>query len=384
MDNKKIYYIIDFIRKLYKNKDFIPLHEPVFFSNEKKYLNECINSTFVSTVGEYVKKAEEKISNITNSKYTILTNSGTSALHLALIACGVRENDEVITQSISFIATANAIRYCKANPIFLDIDKKTLSLSPKSLEEFLKNSTILKNNTLINKKTKNKIKAIVLMHTFGKSAKIKKIIKLAKKYNLKVIEDSAQAFGSKYKDKSLGIFGDIGIFSFNGNKIVTAGSGGAVVTNDKALFEKINNLANVAKIPHKFELLHSKIGYNYKMANINAAILLAQLEKFDNILQKKQNLSKIYKNFFKDLEIEYLDERKGEKSNFWLNTIKLNSKTERDLLANALFNNKIQTRFIYKPINEFDFYKSFQTDDLTTTNELKDKILTLPSSIYYE
>ena len=384
MDNKKIYYIIDFIRRLYKNKDFIPLHEPVFFSKEKEYLLEAFNSTYVSTIGEFIEKAEEKISKLINSKYVLLTNSGTSALHLALLAIGIKPNNEVITQSISFIATANAIKYCGANPIFLDIDKKTLSLSPASLENFLKNNTFIKDNKLYNKKTKNEIKAIVVMHTFGKSAKIKKILKISKKYNLKVIEDAAQAFGSLYKKNFLGTFGDIGIFSFNGNKIITAGSGGVVVTNNKDLFEKVKLLATVAKIPHNFETLHSTIGYNYKITNLNAALLLAQLENFDYILDRKRFLAKQYKEFFKNLKIQYLDERKKEVSNFWLNAIKLNSFEDKNALAKALLNNKIQTRYIYKPINEFDFYKSFQTDDLTTTNELKDKILTLPSSIYYE
>ncbi|EGD3117159.1 LegC family aminotransferase, partial [Campylobacter coli] len=288
---------ISFIKSLF-NKENIALHEPCFIGNEKKYLLECIDNGFVSSVGEFVTRFEEALKEKTKARFVIATNTGTAALHIALLANGIDENCEVITQSISFVATANAIAYTGARAIFLDIDENTLSLGPKALQNFLENHSYQKDGFTYNKITHKRIKACVVMHTFGLSADIEKLCEICKNYNIFLIEDAAEALGSTYKNKALGTFGKCGILSFNGNKIITGGSGGAILCDDENLANLAKHLSTTAKIPHPYEYDHDIIGYNYRLCNINAAILLAGLEKLDFFLENKRELAQIYKEFF--------------------------------------------------------------------------------------
>ena len=280
--------VIQHIRSVYNEpNEFIPLHEPRFVGNEKKYLNDCIDSTFVSSVGEYVKRFEEMLCEITGAKYAIATVNGTNALQIALILSGVQEKDEVITQSLSFIATSNAIAYVGATPHYIDVDKDTMGMSPDSLEKHLSNIAEIKNDACYNKETGNRISACVPMHTFGLPLRIDKIKEICDKYGIALVEDAAESLGSDYKGKHTGTFGDIGILSFNGNKIVTAGGGGAIITDNEELATRAKHLTTTAKIPHQWEYAHDEIGYNFRMPNLNAALVCAQLENLPSFIQSK-------------------------------------------------------------------------------------------------
>ena len=283
---------IDFIRSIYGSERVIPLHEPHFIGNEKKYLNDCIDSTFVSSTGKFVDEFEEKIAKYTGAKYAVATSNGTSALHIALLLANVAKNDEVITQPLTFVATCNAISYCGANPIFIDVDKETMGLSPLSLQAYLKKNAFIKNQQCINNNTGRVIKACVPMHTFGQPCRIDEIKEICDKYNISLIEDAAESLGSFYKDKHTGTFGQMGVISFTGNKIITGGGGGCVITDDEILAKRAKHLTTTAKVSHKWEYIHDMIGYNYRMPNLNAALLVAQLENLESFLLNKRELSK--------------------------------------------------------------------------------------------
>ena len=373
--------IIKFIQQLYNSKSFIPLHKPKFNGNEKKYLNGCIDSTFVSSVGDFVDKFEKDIATYTNSKYAIATVNGTSALHIALILANVKQGDEVITQALSFVATANAISYCKASPIFIDVDKKTLGMSHKALKKFLKKNTFIKDNKCINKKTRKTIKACVPMHTFGHPCKIDKIVKICKKYHIDVVEDAAESLGSFYKKQHTGTFGKLGILSFNGNKIITTGGGGMILTNDKKLANKAKHLTTTAKIPHKYDYYHNEIGYNYRMPNINAALGVAGLENIIDILKIKREIAKQYEDFCYKNGIDFVKEPKNAKSNYWLNAIILKNKKQRDLFLEQTNNNFIMTRPIWKLLNKLPIYQSSKHDGLKNSKWLEKRVVNIPSGV---
>jgi aminotransferase in exopolysaccharide biosynthesis len=290
---------IDFVKKIYGNKKEIPLHEPKFIGNEKKYLKDCIDTTFVSSIGKYVDKFEKKIAKYTGAKYAVATTNGTSALHVSLILAGVEQDDEVITQPLNFIASCNAISYCNAKPIFIDVDRDTMGLSPDALNLFLKNNTLIKNKKCINKRTKKIIKACVPMHSYGHPCRIKEIKKILKKYYIFLIEDAAESLGSFYNNKHTGTFGELGVISFNGNKIITAGGGGCIITNNKVLAKKAKHITTTAKVTHKWDFNHDSVGYNYRMPNLNAALLVAQLENLNSFIKNKRILAKKYEVFFK-------------------------------------------------------------------------------------
>lgn len=372
---------ISFIKSLF-NKENIALHEPCFIGNEKKYLLECIDSGFVSSVGEFVTRFEEALKEKTKTRFVIATNTGTAALHIALLANGVDENCEVITQSISFVATANAIAYTGAKPIFLDIDENTLSLSPKALEHFLENETYQKDNLSYNKTTHKAIKACVIMHTFGLSAHIKALKELCEKYHILLIEDAAEALGSTYENKALGTFGKCGILSFNGNKIITGGCGGAILSDDENLAKLAKHLSTTAKIPHPYEYDHDRIAYNYRLCNVNAAILLAGLENLELFLENKRELAKIYKDFFKNHDkCEFIDEKSNEKSNFWLNTLLFKDENLRDIFLKECLENKIFSRPIWKSLPSLKAFQNCQSDELINTKNLEKRLVNLPSSV---
>ncbi|EJG9992775.1 aminotransferase LegC [Campylobacter coli] len=372
---------ISFIKSLF-NKENIALHEPCFIGNEKKYLLECIDSGFVSSVGEFVTRFEETLKEKTKARFAIATNTGTAALHIALLANGIDENCEVITQSISFVATANAIAYTGAKPVFLDIDENTLSLSPKALEHFLENQTYQKDNLNYNKTTHKLIKACVIMHTFGLSAHIKAIKELCEKYHILLIEDAAEALGSTYENKALGTFGKCGILSFNGNKIITGGCGGAILSDDENLAKLARHLSTTAKIPHPYEYDHDRIAYNYRLCNINAAILLAGLENLELFLENKRELAKIYKDFFKNHDkCKFIDEKSNEKSNFWLNTLLFKNENLRNIFLEECLKNNIFVRPVWKSLPSLKAFQNCQSNELINTKKLEKRLINLPSSV---
>ncbi|EHM4473584.1 aminotransferase LegC [Campylobacter coli] len=372
---------ISFIKSLF-NKENIALHEPCFIGNEKKYLLECIDSGFVSSVGEFVTRFEEALKEKTKARFVIATNTGTAALHIALLANGIDENCEVITQSISFVATANAIAYTGAKPVFLDIDENTLSLSPKALEHFLENQTYQKDNLSYNKTTHKPIKACVIMHTFGLSAHIKAIKELCEKYHILLIEDAAEALGSTYENKALGTFGKCGILSFNGNKIITGGCGGAILSDDENLAKLARHLSTTAKIPHPYEYDHDRIAYNYRLCNINAAILFAGLENLELFLENKRELAKIYKDFFKNHDkCKFIDEKSNEKSNFWLNTLLFKDENLRDIFLEECLKNNIFVRPVWKSLPSLKAFQNCQSNELINTKKLEKRLINLPSSV---
>ena len=372
---------IDFVRELYGEKNFIPLHEPRFIGNEKKYLAQCIDTTFVSSAGKFVDQLEEKIANYVGTNYAIATTNGTSALHTSLILAGVDKDHEVITQPLNFVASSNAISYCNAKPIFIDVDMDTMGLSPNALRLFLENNTTIKNKQCINNKTKKVIKACIPMHTYGHPCKIDQIKKILDKYFIFLIEDSAESLGSLYKDKQTGTFGHLGVISFNGNKIITAGGGGCIVTNDEVLAKKAKHLTTTAKLPHKWDFNHDMIGYNYRMPNLNAALLLAQFENLDNFISNKRKLANNYEVFFSGSEYNFYKEPKCSKSNYWLNTILLKNKQQRDEFLEETNSNDVMTRPVWRLMNELKIFKDCQCSDLTNAKYLEERIVNIPSSV---
>lgn len=373
--------IIEFIQDSYSTKDFIPLHEPRFFGNEKKYLNECIDSTFVSSVGKYVGELEENIASYTGAKYAIATSNGTSALHISLLLANVCQSDEVITQPLTFIATCNAISYCGAQPIFIDVDKDTMGLSPSSLKYFFENNTTVKNNQCINNKTSKVIKACMPMHTFGHPCRIDEIKEICDTYHVFLIEDAAESFGSLYKGKHTGTFGQMAAFSFNGNKVITSGGGGCIITNDKILAKKAKHLTTTAKVPHKWEFIHDMVGYNYRMPNLNAALAVAQLENIDGFINSKRKLASSYKEFFSTQEPTFFKEPEQSKSNYWLNTILLKNKDQRDKFLEETNSCGVMTRPIWTLMNQLPMFENAQCDDLINSKWLNDRVVNIPSSV---
>jgi perosamine synthetase len=372
---------IHFVRKMYGTTKIVPLHEPKFIGNEKKYLSQCIDTTFVSSVGKFVDKFEKKIAKYTGAKYAIATTNGTSALHISLILAGVGQDDEVITQPLNFIASCNAISYCNARPIFLDVDRDTLGLSPDALSIFLEKNTIIRNKKCINKKTKKIIKACVPMHSYGHPCRIDEIKKILKKYHIFLIEDAAESLGSFYKKKHTGTFGQLGVISFNGNKIVTAGGGGCIITNNKILAKKAKHITTTAKVPHRWEFKHDEIGYNYRMPNLNAALLIAQLENLNLFTRNKRELAKKYEAFFKDEELIFFKEPKNSKSNYWLNSIILKNKKNKDQFLKETNSNGIMTRPVWMLMNRLSMFKNAQSDNLKNANWLFERVVNIPSSV---
>lgn len=373
--------IIDFIKSLYPEQSHIPLHAPQFIGNEKKYVVDAINSTFVSYIGEYVDRFENMICELTGAKYTIATVNGTCALHVALKLAGVKSGEEVITQPLSFVATANAISYCGANPIFLDVSRQTLGLDPTALEEFLKANTQVKTQACYNLATGKRIAACLPMHTFGHPCQIDAIVDICQRYKIVLIEDAAESFGSTYKGKATGTFGYFGIYSFNGNKIVTSGGGGAIVTNDKSCAKRARHIITTAKVPHLYEYVHDTNGYNYRMPNLNAALGCAQLEQLDFFIEKKRNHAEIYQNLFESLGVPFVCEPDQSRSNYWLNAVVLPDQEKRDEFLKVTNEAKIMTRPVWRLLNKLDMYKTCQTDSLSNAEWFEERIVNIPSSV---
>lgn len=373
--------IVLFIKKLYNNKEIVPLHAPVFLGKEKEYLSRCIDTTFVSYVGEYVNQFEDMTASFTGAKYAVAIVNGTAALQVALTVADVKACDEVITQPFTFVATANAISHCGAKPVFIDVDSDTLGMSAVKLEYWLNNNAYIKDDKTYNKITKRKISAIVPVHTFGFPCKIDKIIEIADKYRIPVIEDSAEAIGSFFNGKHCGTFGLAGILSYNGNKTITTGGGGMIITDDENFSRKVKHLTTTAKIPHKYEYVHDEIGYNYRMPNINAAIGVAQMENLSMILNNKRETAMQYKDFFKKTGIKFMEEPLNSEANYWLNAILFDNKETRNSFLEYTNNNGVQTRPAWKLLNELEMYKECQTDDLTNSKRFSEGIVNIPSGV---
>ncbi len=381
--------LVNFIRKTFKvEKDFIPLHEPRFVGNERKYVMDAIDSTFVSSVGAYVDKFEAMMCKITGAKYAIALVNGTNAIHLSLILAGVEPENEVLTQPLTFVATANAISYCGATSHFVDVDKETMGLSPSLLRKHLKEIAEIKNGKCYNKNTGKKIAACVPMHTFGLPLYIDELAEVCKEFHIPLVEDGAESLGSYYKEKHTGTFGLLGTFSFNGNKTVTAGGGGAIVTNNEEIAKKAKHLSTQAKIPHKWEYRHDNIGYNYRMPNLNAALACAQLEQLDSYVENKRELSDLYLEFFQNNKnnknIKLVREVKGAKSNYWLNAVVLENKTKRNEFLEFSNSKGIMTRPIWGLMNKLEMFKDYPKADLTNAEWLEDRVVNITSSVRIE
>jgi perosamine synthetase len=373
------------ISNIFKNnfKGNIELHEPTLGYDELKILKKCVKNRDVSTSGSFTYSLEKVLAKKIRCKRVIATNSGTSALHLALISLDIKKGDEVLMPSLNYIASANACLYVGAKPHFVDVDIKTLGIDVKKLEKYLKNITYIKKNTCINKVTKEKIKAIICLHTFGHPCEVDKIKKLAKKFNLRLIEDAAEGLGSYYKRRHVGTFGDVGILSFNGNKIITTGGGGAVITNNKFLANKIFKLSTIYKKKHKWKYEYDNLGYNYRMPSLNAAIGLAQMKKLNIFLKKKRNLFKKYeKKFINNQYFSLFKEPKNCKSNYWLQTILLNKKNVkfRDMIISKFRTNRIRVRPLWRPIHKSKYLSRMPKMNLDSTLNLENRIINLPSS----
>ncbi len=372
--------IADFIHKLYNTETSISLHEPRFFGNEKRYLNECIDSTFVSSVGKFVTRFEEEFADYVGSKYAIACVNGTSALHAALKVAGVVQGDEVLTQALSFIATSNAICYCGAEPLFLDVDKTTLGLSAKALQAFLEEYCVVQNGQCKNKKSGKIIKACLPMHTFGHPCEIDTIASLCEAWHITLIEDSAESLGSFYKKRHTGTFGKMGVFSFNGNKIITSGGGGAIVTDDETLAKHLRHITTTAKVAHSWEYIHDEIGFNYRMPNINAALLVAQMEQLERILADKRALAQEYKKFFENFDdITFIQEPQEAQSNYWLNAISFENQKQRDAFLEFSNKNGVMSRPVWKILSELTMFCECYNDGLKNSKELQGKIVNIPS-----
>lgn len=373
--------IINNFRKLFNSNDFIQLHTPVFIGNEKKYLAECIDSTYVSSVGSFVDKFEELMNKTTNTKKTTAVVNGTAGLHVALRLVGVEKDTEVITQALTFVATANAIAYNNAHPIFLDVDMDTMGLSPKAVKFFLEEFGELRENCCYNKKTGRKIAACMPMHTFGFPVHLDELIKVCKEWKIPLVEDAAESLGSQYKGKPTGSFGKVGVFSFNGNKIVTSGGGGAIVTNDIQLGKNAKFLTTTAKKPHIYEYIHNELGYNFRMPNLNAALACAQLEKLEEFLANKRVLAKKYEAFFKGKGINFRTETENTKANYWLMCVELINKKERDLFLKSTNNSQVMTRPIWRLMFKSPIYEHCQRDEQKNAIFLEERIVNIPSSV---
>lgn len=373
--------VIGFIKNQFSNKDFVPLHEPRFLGNEKKYVIDTIDSTFVSSVGAYVDKFEVMMSDIAGVKRSVAVVNGTSALQVSLSLAGVNNGDEVITQALTFIATINAIIYNGASPIFLDVDLDTMGLSPNAVEAFLDDFGELREGICYNKKTNKKIAACMPMHTFGFPVHLDELLEVCNKWNIPIVEDAAEAIGSEYHSKPIGSFGKLGVFSFNGNKIVTSGGGGAIVTNDIELGIKAKHITTTAKVPHPYEYIHDEIGYNFRMPNLNAALACAQLEQLHSFIENKRALALEYNSFFKTKGINFRTELPNTKANYWLMCVELESLKERDLFLSETNNAKVMTRPIWQLMYRLPMYANCQRDEQPNAQFLEERIVNIPSSV---
>lgn len=372
---------ISFIKSQFNTDDFIALHVPTFNGNEKKYLLDTIDTSFVSSVGPYVDDFECIMCKITQTQRTVAVVNGTAAIQVALRLVGVQTGDEVITQALTFVATTNAILYNGATPVFVDVDLDTMGLSPIALDMFLSENAEIREKGCFNKKTGKKIAACLPMHTFGFPVHLDELILVCNKWKIPLVEDAAESIGSQYKGKPTGSYGKLGAFSFNGNKTVTSGGGGAIVTNDIALGDKGKFLTTTAKVPHSYEYVHNELGYNFRMPNLNAALACAQLEQLDGFLENKRKLALEYYSFFISKGIHFRTETPNTKANYWLMCLELENKQDRDSFLVETNKNNVMTRPIWQLMFRLPMYQNCQRDQQKNAIFLEERIVNIPSSV---
>lgn len=374
--------ICEFIHTLFGTKDFVPLSVPKFIGNEKKYLEECIDTTFVSSVGKFVDRFEEEMAAYTGAKKAVVCVSGTNALHMAMMLVGVERDDEVLTQALTFIATCNALSYIGAHPVFIDVDKDTMGLSPEATKAWVVKNTEIKNNQCYNKHTGRRVKACVPMHTFGHPVKLDELVALCHEYHIELVEDAAESIGSFYKGKHTGTFGKVGAISFNGNKTITTGGGGMLLFQDEELGKFAKHLTTQAKVPHRWAFVHDHIGYNYRMPNLNAALGCAQLENLERYVQVKRETAEKYKEFFATVpDVEFFTEPENCRSNYWLNVVLLKDKSTQQEFLEYTNDHGVMTRPVWELMNRLEMFKDCENDGLENTEWLSDRVVNIPSSV---
>lgn len=374
--------IISFIKDVYGTEGFVPLSVPQFVGNEKIYLEECIDTTFVSSVGKFVDRFEEMVAEYTGAKKAVVCVSGTNALHMAMMLVGVERDDEVLTQALTFIATCNAISYIGAHPVFIDVDKDTMGLSPKAVKAWLETQAEIKEGICYNKTTGRRIKACVPMHTFGHPVHLDELVEVCKEWQIELVEDAAESLGSFYKGKHTGTFGKVGAISFNGNKTITTGGGGMLLFMDEKLGELAKHLTTQAKVPHRWEFVHDHVGYNYRMPNINAALGCAQMEHLEKFVLNKRETAVQYAEFFKNVEdVEFFAEPADCRSNYWLNAVILKNKQAQLEFLQQTNDNAVMTRPIWELMNRLPMFNHCQNDGLENTIWFADRVVNIPSSV---
>lgn len=371
---------VDVVREIYGDS-FIPLHRPIFSEHERESVAEVIGNNFVSSAGKEIEVFESKIADFTGARYAIATVNGTAALHVALHLANVSAGSEVITQAVSFVATANAISYCQAKPVFIDIDLETMGLSPKALAAFLQANVEMRHGHAYNKVSGARISACVPMHTFGHAALIDEIADICNAFNIALIEDCAESLGSYLGSKHTGRAGKFATFSFNGNKIITTGGGGMIITDDEHLAQRARHITTTSKRPHAYEYYHDEVGFNYRMPNLNAAMGLAQIEKLDNFLSQKRIVAESYRDFFASLPMEFVWEREGTRANFWLNCVLCEDLAARNTFLEYTNEAGIMTRPLWQLLNRLPMYENCETDALTHSNFLAERLVNIPSSV---
>lgn len=378
---KEIVDLTAFIKNMYGNKDFIPLHEPRFTGNEKKYVLETIDSTFVSSVGAYVDKFEQMVRDYTGAAYAIATVNGTAALHMSLLLAGVKRQELVITQPLSFIATCNAISYLGAEPAFVDIDPLTLGLSAVKLEEFLSSEAELRDGQCFHKPTGKRIAACVPMHTFGHPVEIEKLVTICEAYSIPLVEDAAESIGSTFKGRQTGTFGVLGAFSFNGNKTITCGGGGVITTNNPELGKMAKHLTTQAKVPHRWEFAHDHIGYNYRLPNLNAALACAQMEQLEAFIVIKRAVASEYAKFLSGKDLEFVSEPEEANSNYWLNAILCKDQEQRNALLTYTNDNGVMTRPVWQLMHKLPMFAHCVKSNLAVSEDVAIRLVNVPSSV---
>ena len=371
---------IIFSREIYGD-DFIPLHRPIFDGNERQFLIDCIDSNFVSSIGAKVSEFEDKVAEFIGCKHAIATVNGTAALHVAIQLSGVKPGDEVISQALTFIATCNAISYAGAKPLFVDVDLDTMGLSPVALRNFLEKNAEKRPEGTFNKSSVKRISACVPMHTFGLPCRIKEITSICTDWNIALVEDAAESLGSYVGNRHTGTFGEMATLSFNGNKVITTGGGGMIITDDADLAKRAKHITTTAKVPHPYEFVHDEVGYNYRMPNLNAALGCAQMERLGEILAIKTHLADQWCEFFDGQNINFCNALEGSKANYWLNAIVLDSRLERDKFLKFTNDNGVMTRPVWQLMSQLKMFKDCQTDGLKNSLWLQDRVINIPSSV---
>jgi aminotransferase in exopolysaccharide biosynthesis len=377
-------HLIRFIRDQYRTNDFIPLHTPVLNGQERNYVLETIDSTFVSSVGAFVDRFENEMAAYTGSARAVATVNGTAALHVALKLAGVKYGELVITQSLTFIATCNAIHYCGAEPVFIDVNRHTLGLSPHALDAWLHDNARLDSEGTCRTKDDDKIiRACLPMHTFGHPVELDDLVEVCTRWNLALVEDAAESLGSFYRGRHTGTFGKLGTISFNGNKIITTGGGGMILTNEE-LGMRAKHLTTTARKPHLYEFVHDEVGFNYRMPNLNAALGCAQLEQLEGFIAAKRTLAARYAEELQGSELQFFHEPPDCRSNYWLNAVICESSDQRDALIKTTNDQGVMTRPIWHLMNHLPIYAKCRKGDLSNAEWLEVRVVNLPSSVLSE